>query len=253
MIDLQRAGWGKRIMAAIFDGILFATLAVGLAALLSFSFGYDVQVEEYAAIMDGYEQEYGVDLEASTEGMTPTEQAAHQEKVDAVYNELKQNTEFMALYSKMSNMRLLMLSFSPLGALLLMELLIPLFLGNGQTVGKKIFGIGLMHVEGIRITGKQVFIRAILGKYSVELMLPIYILLMTLTAGLGIVGWLLLAVLLIAQIVCVAITRTNALIHDVLASTVAVDLASQQIFEDMEDRNNYIKAVHAERAARADY
>ena len=253
MVDLQRAGWGKRIMAAIFDGILFATLAVGLAALLSFSFGYDSQVEQYAAIMNGYEQQYGVDIEASTENMTPAEQTAHQEKVDAVYNELTNNTEFMTLYSKLSNMRLLMLSFSPLGALLLMELLIPLLLGNGQTIGKKIFGIGLMHVEGIRITGKQVFIRAILGKYCVELMLPIYILLMTLTAGLGIVGWLLLAVLLIAQIVCVAITRTNALIHDVLASTVAVDFASQQIFEDIEDRDNYIKAVHAERAARADY
>lgn len=253
MFDLQRAGWGKRIMAAIFDGILFATLAVGIAALLSFSFGYDVKVEQYAAIMSGYEQRYDVDLEASTENMTLDEQTAHQEKVDAVYNELTQNDEFMALYSKLSSLRLLMLSFGPLGALLLMEFMIPLMLGNGQTVGKKIFGIGLMHVEGIRITGKQVFLRAILGKYSVELMLPIYILLMTLTSGLGIVGWLLLAVLLIAQIVCVAITRTNALIHDVLASTVAVDLASQQIFEDIEDRDNYIKAVHAERAARADY
>ena len=90
MFDLQRAGWGKRIMAAIFDGILFATLAVGIAALLSFSFGYDIKVEQYAAIMSSYEQQYDVDLEASTENMTPDEQTAHQEKVDAVYNELTQ-------------------------------------------------------------------------------------------------------------------------------------------------------------------
>ena len=36
MTDLQKAGLGKRIMAAIFDGILLATLAVGLAVVLSF-------------------------------------------------------------------------------------------------------------------------------------------------------------------------------------------------------------------------
>lgn len=253
MTDLQRANFGKRIMAAIFDGILVATLAVGLAALLSLCLGYDVGVERYASIMNGYEQQYEVDLEASTIDMTPAEMDAHNEKIDLVYAALSQDTEFMALYSKLSSMRLLMLSFSPLGALLLLELFVPLLLGNGQTVGKKIFGIGLMHVEGVRITPKQVFIRTLLGKYSVELMLPIYILVMTFTGGLGIVGWALLLVLLIAQIVCVAITRTNAPIHDVFAATVAVDLASQRIFEDIEDRDNYIKAMHAERAARADY
>lgn len=253
MTDLQKAGLGKRIMAAIFDGVLVVTLAVGLAALLSLCFGYDVEVERYASIMNGYEEQYDVDIEASTTDMTAAELEAHNEKLDAVYTALSQNAEFMALYSKLSNMRLLMLSFAPLGALLLMELLIPLILGNGQTVGKKIFGIGLMHIEGIRVAGKQVFIRAILGKYSVELMLPIYIGMMTFTGGLGIVGLVLLAVLLIAQIVCVAITRTNAPIHDIFASTVAVDLSSQRIFEDIEDRDNYIKALHAEHAARADH
>ena len=253
MTDLQKPGFGKRIMAAIFDGILAATLAVGLAALLSFCFGYDAQVEHYSEIMSGYEQRYEVDFEASTEDMTDAELSSYQEKMDSAYAAMRQDTEFTTLYSKLSNMRMMVLSFGLLGAVLVMELLIPLFFGNGQTLGKKIFGIGLMHIEGIRITGKQVFIRAILGKYSVELMLPIYILLMTLTGGLGIIGWALLAVLLIAQIVCLVITRTNAPIHDILASTVVVDIASQQIFEDMEDRENYIKAVHAERAARADY
>lgn len=253
MNDLQKAGLGKRIMAAIFDGILFVTLAVGVAALVSFCFGYDVEVEKYASIMSRYEQQYEVDLEASTTDMTPDELDAHNEKLDAVYSALSSDQEFMTLYSKLSNMRLMMLSFAPLGALLLLELLMPLMLGNGQTVGKKIFGIGLMHVEGIRISGKQVFIRALLGKYSVELMLPIYILLMTFTGGLGIVGLALLAALLIAQIICIAITRTNAPIHDIFAATVAVDLASQRIFEDIEDRDNYIKAIHAERAARAEY
>ena len=253
MTDLQRANFGKRIMSAIFDGILLATLAVGLAALLSFSFGYDTALERYAAIMERYEQQYDVDVEMSTADMTEAETTAHNEKVDAVYQDLLKDEEFMSLYAKLSNMRMMILSFGLLGAVLIMELMIPLLFGNGQTLGKKIFGIGLMHIEGVRITGKQVFIRSVLGKYSVELMLPIYILIMTFTGGLGMVGWVLLASLLLAQIVCLIITRTNAPIHDIFASTVAVDLISQRIFEDIEDRDNYIKAIHAERAARAGY
>lgn len=253
MTDLQKAGLGKRIMAAIFDGTLLATLAVGLAVLLSICFGYDAKVERYSSIMDGYEQQVGVDLQESTAEMSEAEQNAHQEKIDAVYDALIEDDEFMSLYEELSNLRMLMLSFGLLGAVLVIEFFVPLMFGNGQTLGKKIFGIGVMHIEGIRVTGKQMFIRSVLGKYTIELMLPIYIGIMTLTGGLGMIGLILLAVLLIAQVICLIITRTNAPFHDILASTVTVDFASQHIFEDMEDRNNYIKKVHAERVERSDY
>lgn len=253
MTDLQRASLGKRIMAAIFDGILLATLAVGIAALLSLCFKYDVKFDRYSAIMDRYEQQYELDIQAPTDELTDAQKAELNAKKDALQSALLKDDEFMKLYSQLTNLRMLMLSFGILGAVLMMELLIPLLFGNGQTLGKKIFGIGIMHLEGVRITGKQVFIRSVLGKYSVELMLPIYILTMTLTGDLGLVGWGLLAVLVVTQIVCVIITRTNAPIHDILASTVAVDFASQHIFEDIEERDNYIKQKHAEYAAHADY
>ena len=240
-------------MAAIFDGILLATLAVGIAALLSLCFKYDVKFDRYSAIMDRYEQQYELDIQAPTDELTDAQKAELNAKKDALQSALLKDDEFMKLYSQLTNLRMLMLSFGILGAVLMMELLIPLLFGNGQTLGKKIFGIGIMHLEGVRITGKQVFIRSVLGKYSVELMLPIYILMMTLTGDLGLVGWGLLAVLVVTQIVCVIITRTNAPIHDILASTVAVDFASQHIFEDIEERDNYIKQKHAEYAAHADY
>ena len=256
MTDLQKAGLGKRIMAAIFDGILIATLAVGMAACFSFCFGYDAQVAQSEAIRVQYEQRYEIDSQIhpdNYQGTSEEDKAAYKERWSQADAALKQDAEYINLYSRMSSTRLMILSFSPLVAILLMELFIPLWFGNGQTLGKKIFGIGVMSIEGVRITGKQVFIRSVLGKYTIELMLPIYILVMTFTGGLGIVGLGLLAALGIAQIVCLVITRTNAPIHDIFASTVTVDFASQQIFEDIEDRDNYIKAKHAELAARADY
>ena len=256
MHDLQKAQLGKRIMSGLFDGILLATLAVGIAVLLSFCLGYDAQLERYSAILEGYEQQYGIDLQIPTEEyqqMAASDKAAYDAAYDAIDTALRQDTEYTALNVKLLNLRMMILSFSLLAAVLVIELLFPLILGNGQTLGKKIFGIGIMHIEGIRITPVQVFVRAVLGKFTIELMLPVYILLLTFGGGLGIVGIALLAALLIAQIVCLVITRTNAPIHDIFASTVAVDFASQRIFEDREDRDNYIKAIHAERAARADY
>ena len=256
MNDLQKANLGKRIMSALFDNILLATLAVGIAVVLSLCLGYDAQLDRYTAILDGYEQEYGIDLQMPTaeyESMSASEQTAYMEKWNAVDAALRQDAEYTALNLRLLNLRMIILSFSLLTAVLVIEFFVPLLFGNGQTLGKKIFGIGLMHVEGIRVTGPQVFIRAVLGKFTVELMLPVYIALLTLNGGLGIVGPALLAVLGIVQIICLVITRTNAPIHDIFASTVAVDFASQRIFEDREDRDNYIKQIHAEQAARADY
>lgn len=256
MNDLQKASLGKRIMAALFDNILLGTLAVGIAVVLSLCLGYDTYYDRYMTILDGYEQQYGIDLQIATEeyeSMSTADQSAYMEKWNAVDAALRQDADYTALNLKLTNLRMMMLSFSLLAAVLLIEFFVPLLFGNGQTLGKKIFGIGLMHIEGIRVTGPQMFIRSVLGKFTVELMLPIYLLLLTFGGGIGIVGPAILAVLLIVQIVCLVITRTNAPIHDIFASTVAVDFASQRIFEDREDRDNYIKAVHAERAARADY
>ena len=256
MNDLQKANLGKRIMSALFDNILLATLAVGIAIVLSLCLGYDAQLDNYTAVLERYEQQYGINLQIPTEeyeGMSAAEKDAYMEtwhKVDAA---LRQDADYQALNTRLLNLRMIILSFSLLAAVLVMEFFVPLMFGNGQTLGKKIFGIGLMHIEGIRITNPQVFIRAVLGKFTVELMLPVYIVLLTFNGGLGIVGPALLVVLGIVQIICLVITRTNAPIHDIFASTVAVDFASQRIFEDREDRDNYIKAIHAEPAARADY
>ena len=250
--DLQKASLLKRASAFLLDVILLAVLVTGLAFLISTATGYDGYTQQMNDIEKEYEARFDVsfDLTEQAYNELTEEQKAQVNKAYAAYTA---DERVVYAYDMMVSLILLTTSLSILGAYLVLEFILPLVFGNGQTVGKKIFGIGLMHIEGVRITGKQVFIRSVLGKYSVELMLPIYILIMTFTGGLGMVGWVLLASLLLAQIVCLIITRTNAPIHDIFASTVAVDLISQRIFEDIEDRDNYIKAIHAERAARADY
>ena len=62
-----------------------------------------------------------------------------------------------------------------------------------------------------------------------------------------------LALLGIGQLICLCATRSNAALHDLMAGTVVVDIASQRIFASTEELVEYTKRIHADRAARQDY
>ena len=85
--DLQKASLWKRISAAIFDGMLTALVAVGIAFLLSLVFDYDGQNEKLNAAYNRYETEYGVTFNITSEqyeAMTEEETANY----DAAYEAL---------------------------------------------------------------------------------------------------------------------------------------------------------------------
>ena len=69
-------------------------------------------------------------------------------------------------------------------------------------------------------------------------------------------GWIaitVIGILLIVQVVLMVKSGTNSLIHDKLADTVTVDMASQMIFATEEDLLDYKKKVAAEKAERQTY
>ena len=105
----------------------------------------------------------------------------------------------------------------------------------------------------VRTTPLQMFVRTVLGKFTVEIMIPVYVVLMIFfnTTGLG--GTLLLGALLVAQILIMALSANNYLIHDLLAGTVVVDVASQMIFRDTQDLIDYKKKLSREQSNRQDY
>ena len=99
----------------------------------------------------------------------------------------------------------------------------------------------------------QLFTRTLLGKFTIETMIPVYVILMIFWNAMGIAGTILLAGLLIGQLICLCATRTNSAIHDLLAGTVVADLTSQMIFQSTEELVEFQKKVAAERAARQTY
>lgn len=250
--DLQKASFGKRIIAAIFDGILLSILAVGLAAVLALATGYNGYIEEISNISTKYEKKYNIEFQISEEeynNLTETEQETWQ----TANKEFGEDQDAQKCYGMIINLSMLILSISVLLSVIVIEFIVPIMFGNGQTLGKKIFGIGVMHVDGIKISNVQLFARSVLGKFAIELMIPLSIVLMVLLNSIGIVSIGILFVILVIEVISLISTRTNALIHDLLAGTVTVDITSQRIFENSEQLLEYKKKIEAERAARADY
>lgn len=250
--DLQKATMWKRISAALFDMILLCILIVGDAFIFSTVLGYDSYNETLENSYEKYESKYGITFEITEEeyNTMPEEKL---EKYDAAYRELIADEEAMYAYNMVVNLTLLIVSFSILIAYLILEFAVPLRFGNGQTLGKKVFGIGVMRTDGVKITAPLLFIRTVLGKYTIETMIPVLICIMIFFNSIGVTGTIIIGLILLLQIILLIVTQTNSVIHDVLAKTVVIDVASQMIFESTEELVEYKKKVYAEKAARESY
>ena len=251
--DIQKASLLKRIAAGIFDGILLCILAVGFAWLLTSAMDYDGNSAKLMDAKQRYEQQYGVSFDITQEEYEalPELQRANYDTASKACNA---DPDVQATFSTLYNIILLSITFGILLAIVVIEFLIPLILKNGQTVGKKIFSIGLIRVDGVQLTTLQLFVRSILGKFTVEIMIPVYLILMMFFGmPVGSIGVIVIGAILLIQVVLLIVTRTNSLIHDTMAGTVAVDIASQMIFRTTNDLIAYKTKIHAEQAARSNY
>lgn len=243
MYDLQRASMWKRISAAILDMILLLIVITGCAFLLTSVLRYDSYVDRMQVCRDQYEERYGVTFDISTEDYDALTDV-DRELYDSAIKAFSADDEVGYLYSMIFNLTLIIVTFSVLLACVLLEFAVPLILKNGQTLGKKIFGIGVMRIDGVRISPLILFVRTILGKYTIGIMIPLLLLIAVYFNFLGIVGILCAAALVLAQLLLALITRYHTPIHDKLACTVAVDMASQMIFDTPEERVAYLKKLH---------
>ena len=243
--DLQKASVGKRIIAFIFDLIMFATLAVGIAYIISVVGNYAQYSERLKDIREEYSEEYQVQLDITSEeyaALSESELARYKEAEDA----FSKDEEANELYSTMLNFMIVIISVSPLVSCLVLEFAVPLLFGNGQTLGKKIFGIGIMLDNGVKITGIALFTRSILGKFAIETAIPIIAFLMMIFAPSGLFGALIILALVVANLALLLFNSKRTLIHDIVSYTVCVDLASQMIFESEEALLEYKNTLHAE-------
>ena len=258
--DLQKASLTKRLSAFLFDFILLAIVFTGAMTVISTIVKYDEYFNVYQAklleIHDKHhtfqiEEEYGISFSDYTY-MTKEEKACVppevREEFDACINEIDNDAELNKLSAINTNLTFVIITFSLLIAFGVVEFAIPLFLKNGQTLGKKIFSLAVIKMDGVRISPMILFVRTILGKYTIGTMVPILMVLALMLGAAPIMPLSVLLLVLLLQIVFLITTKTNSLIHDSLASTVVVDFQSQMIFDSLEAKNQYILRIQNEKA-----
>lgn len=247
-VSLQRAGMWKRISAFLFDAILLGILAVLFAFLFSSILGYDRYVDTLNRAYETYGEKYGVDFQTSLsqyDSMTEEER----QQLEEAYRAVGQDEEAAYAYQMTIRLTILMVSLGILLACLIWEVLIPALLKDGQTLGKKIFSLGVMRSDGVRLGGVQLFVRSILGKYTVEIMIPVLVAMMLYFGSTGLPGTLLILGLALVNGCLFLFTYAHTPIHDLLAGTVVVDLPSQRIFPTREDMIAFKERMAAEKAA----
>lgn len=251
MYDLQKANMWKRISAALLDVILLFLIAVTLAWATSSIFKYDSYSAQLQACYDKYEAEYGVDLGISSteyEAMTDEERS----KYDAVVDALSKDEEAYYLYNMLINLTLVSVISSIIISYLLVEFLPPMIFGNGQTIGKKIFSLGVMRYDGVKLTPVLLFARTIIGKCAVGTLLPAMAIILVNFGYMGFIGTAVVLGIALLQIVLTFATKAHTPLHDILAHTVVIDLSSQMIFDTPEDLLKYKERIHAELVSRDD-
>ena len=254
--DLQKASVLKRISAWLLDAILLVILAVGVASGVSATVDYDGHMDKFESYIVHYEQTYNIDPDMTEEkfnAMTKEEQEAYGAACDAADEALRSDVEAMRTYTLLTNLSMVIITVSIFLSILVLEFGVPMLMKNGQTLGKKIFSIAVMRTSGVKVNGVCIFIRAVLGKYAVETMIPVFMVMMLLFGMIGTTGLVVILVLLLIQLFLLITTHTNSLIHDKLADTVTVDMASQMIFDTEEDLLEYKKQIAAEQAAKDPY
>lgn len=266
MFELRKIGIVRRASALLLDLILLAVLATGFMFIISLICNYKAEEQlssqnyiaweefrkDYVGDIASYygftyeedgETNYTIkkDGEISSLGElvqklidSKGEDEAVKEAYDA-YMALPSAAEVNIQYRYVYNLLFMMTSLGIFLSFLVLEFILPIILKNGQTVGKKVFGICLVRPNCVKITTMSLFARAILGKYAIETMFPVLLVFLFLFGGLGILAVILLAALGLLNIVLFFACKNRTPIHDLLAGTVAVDMRLQMIFESEEE------------------
>ncbi|MDE5592974.1 MAG: RDD family protein, partial [Clostridiales bacterium] len=261
MFELRKIGIVRRASSLLLDVILLVVLTTGFMFILSLICNYSDNEKlstQYYNEWEGFRKThveavakyYGYDYRTTDSGYTITKNG-EQSSLDALMKSLsdskgedaatktaydayvklpaveKVNMQYRYVY----NLLFMMTSIGILLAYVTLEFIIPIILKNGQTVGKKVFGICLVRPDCVKITNLSLFARTILGKYAIETMFPVLLVFLFIFGGLGILSLILLAALALLNIVLFFATKNKTPIHDLIAGTVAADMRLQMIFQ----------------------
>lgn len=252
MYQIQKASLWKRFAAGLLDIILILIIATGCMVVISAITGYDSKTAEMQTYYDEYEEKYNVNFDISKEEyekLTEEEKKLYEEVSELITNDER----IIKVYNYVVNLMLLMTSIGILIAVIIVEFILPIILKNGQTLGKKCMGICLVKTNSVKVNTLCLFVRSILGIYTIEIMIPLYVLILLIFGSGNFIFLLLAAGIVLLNLGLLITSQDNILIHDAFASTVVVDKSVQMIFENEEELIEFKKELHAKEVENKKY
>ena len=116
---------------------------------------------------------------------------------------------------------------------ILVYIVMPLILKNGQTVGKKVFGLGLANSDGYKFSNNRLLMRFI--PYAVVDISLFFMILV----NLYVVMLIVLIVFLVSFALAMSSPKRMSL-HDLTARTIVVDLKSSVLFSSVKEEEEYV-------------
>ncbi len=217
----------KRSFAAAIDLLLIAILTVFLAMPMSRITGFRSARDEVNEVSARIKEESGISAD-----LTPQEYQSltdeQIEKYEALWIEYLNHEQNVRTYNRMVIGSYLTILGSILVAVIVFELAIPLVLGDGQTLGKKLMGLAVIKMDGEAVDAIGIIARALLGKFLVEIALPVFSFLSIYNGMSGSMNTVLIIGLFLVQAACMGFTKERRLIHDFLSGTRVVALDSEE-------------------------
>ncbi len=275
MFELKKIGIVKRASAWLLDAILLSVLATGFMWVISLICNYSQEealANQYYNEWETFRKDHIADVAAYygftytewEDGSYTIEKDGAVKSINDVANALEASegkdpetaeayNEYMDLpsvdtvnyqYEYVHNLLFMFTSIGILLAYAVLEFIVPLCLKNGQTVGKKVFGIGLVRPDCVKISPVSLFARTFLGKFAVETMFPVLLVFLFFFGGMGLLAVILFAALLLLNVILFFATKNRTPIHDLFASTVVVDIKLQSVYDTEEELLAKKKEAH---------
>ena len=253
--DLQKASFWKRASAFLFDLVIMMVVVVGIASLMSIAMKYELHYSnienEKELEVQKIETEYGCELDLTVGYNDMTDQ--QKEMYDKLDKAVSENDTIQKAAFLLLNYSLVICLVSTFVAYAILEFAVPMIFKNGQTLGKKLFSIGVIRTNTVKASPFVLFVRMLFGKFTIETVLPLFVLIMMFFGIVGIVGPVVILGLVLLEIIAVLATRTRSAVHDLISDTCVVDMSTQMIFESEQALIDYKKKIHEEQVANSPY
>lgn len=252
MYTLQKPSFWKRIASFILDAIIVSILVTGFSFIATVVLDYDSLIEKRDEYYEIYEKEFGIEFDISSSDaskLTDEEKQIYQE----AYDKFNSNPDALKVYNQIIKLSLIIPLVAFFLSYLIADFIIPLILKNGQTIGKKVFGVCIVKKNGVKVEPVALFVRTVIGKFAIETVIPLSQVILFIFSNAQILNLILVGVLVFVELGMLIFTKDNSLLHDALAYTSSADMSTQIIFNSEDERLNTLKEVEKEKVRRSVY